>query len=119
MWNHVGSPSMFEGKTFLPLHGMPIACRARSKTRLADWLPDPLTVPTRIARSFTPAGAVDDADASPPGMGIGSTAEADNGMVRLGAERGHRGHSQDASGALVVIDSYGQSKITPRRPCMP
>ena len=52
MWNHVGKPSMFEGNTFLPLHGMPIAYRARRMTRLADWLPDPLTVPTRIARSL-------------------------------------------------------------------
>ena len=43
---------MFEGKTFLPLHGMPIAYKARSRTRLADWLPEPLTVPTRIARSL-------------------------------------------------------------------
>ena len=25
MWNHVGKPSMFEGNTFLPLHGIPIA----------------------------------------------------------------------------------------------
>src|SRR4051794_53389 len=53
MWNQVGNPSMLEGKTFLPLHGIPIPCRARSRTRLADWLPDPLTVPTRIARSLT------------------------------------------------------------------
>ena len=52
MWNHVGKPSMFEGKTFLPLHGIPIAYRARRMTRLADWLPEPLTVPTRIARSL-------------------------------------------------------------------
>src|SRR5215211_4054670 len=56
MWNQVGSPSMFEGKTFLPLHGMPIPYRARSRTRLADWLPEPLTVPTRMARSLTEAG---------------------------------------------------------------
>src|SRR5437868_6446274 len=57
MWNQVGSPSMLEGKTFLPLQGMPIPCRARSNTRLADWLPEPLTVPTRMARSLTEAGA--------------------------------------------------------------
>src|SRR5262249_8374656 len=57
MWNQVGKPSMFEGKTFLPLHGMPIACSERSKTRLADWLPEPLTVPTRIARSLTEEAA--------------------------------------------------------------
>ena len=44
---------MFEGKTFLPLHGIPIAYRARKMTRFADWLPEPLTVPTRIARSLT------------------------------------------------------------------
>src|SRR5258707_5732060 len=55
MWNHVGRPSMFEGKTFLPLQGMPMWCNARRRTRLADWLPDPLTVPTRIVRSLTEA----------------------------------------------------------------
>src|SRR5262245_35613876 len=47
---------MFEGKTFLPLQGMPIVYRARSRTKLADWLPDPLTVPTRMARSLTEEG---------------------------------------------------------------
>src|SRR5215212_2851261 len=69
MWNQVGSPSMFEGKTFLPLHGMPIPYRARSRTRLADWLPEPLTVPTRMARSLTEAGD----DAAPSGTGYVST----------------------------------------------
>src|SRR5262249_29955328 len=43
---------MFDGKTFLPLHGIPIPCKARSNTKLADWLPEPLMVPTRIARSL-------------------------------------------------------------------
>src|SRR3954447_17770428 len=71
MWNHVGSPSMFEGKTFLPLHGMPIAYRARSRTRLADWLPEPLTVPTRMDRSLTAGGD----DGAPSRTGYGSATD--------------------------------------------
>src|SRR5436305_7913725 len=79
MWNQVGSPSMFEGKTFLPLHGMPIPYRARSRTRLADWLPEPLTVPTRIARSLTEAWD----DGAPSWTGYVSTGETVDGMVCL------------------------------------
>src|SRR5690242_19550682 len=80
MWNQVGSPSMFDGKTFLPLHGMPMPCRARSSTRFADWLPEPLTVPTRMARSLTEAG-----DAAPAGAGAarGSTVDATVAMMSL------------------------------------
>jgi hypothetical protein len=68
---------MFEGKTFLPLHGIPIACSARSRTKLADWLPDPLTVPTRIARSLTEARGGTGAT----GLGSFSTGESCDGMV--------------------------------------
>src|SRR5690242_2917076 len=56
MWNQVGRPSILEGKIFFPLHGTPIPCRARSRTRLADWLPEPFTVPTRMARSLIEGG---------------------------------------------------------------
>src|SRR3954447_26048154 len=79
MWNQVGSPSMFDGKTFLPLHGMPMWCRARSRTRLADWLPEPLTVPTRMARSLTEEGD----DGSPLRAGYVSTTERVDDMERL------------------------------------
>jgi len=54
---------MFDGKTFLPLQGTPIPLIARSSTRFADWLPEPLTVPTRIARSLTRRR--DDASSAP------------------------------------------------------
>ena len=70
---------MFEGKTFLPLQGMPIAYRARSSTRLADWLPEPLTVPTRMARSFTEAGD----DGAPSLTGDGSATDKVDDMVNL------------------------------------
>src|SRR3954452_2315029 len=107
MWNQVGSPSMFDGKTFLPLHGMPIACSARSRTRLADWLPDPLTVPTRIARSLTLAG---------DGLGaLGrecvSATESVDGMWCASRKRGHHGHShKNASGVEVVDDLCGNKR---------
>src|SRR4051794_303098 len=88
MWNQGGSPSMFEGKTFLPLHGIPIACNERSRTKLADWLPDPLTVPTRIARSLTEGWDGLETSAT----GSVSTPESVDGMVRLESkEHGHHG----------------------------
>ena len=71
MWNQVGKPSMFEGNTFLPLHGIPIAYKARKMTRLADWLPEPLTVPTRIARSLIVGANV----ACPARAGASSTTD--------------------------------------------
>src|ERR1700694_1974588 len=41
---------MFEGNTFLGATGIPILKIARVKTRLAVWLPDPLTVAAWIVR---------------------------------------------------------------------
>src|SRR3954447_6141424 len=79
MWNQVGRPSMFDGKTFLPLQGMPMPCRARSSTRLADWLPEPLTVPTRMASSLTATGD----DGTPSRTGYASTTDCVGDMVRL------------------------------------
>src|SRR5262245_39309518 len=79
MWNQVGKPSMLEGKTFLPLQGIPIAYRARMMTRMADWLPEPLTVPTRIARSLIEGANAD----GPAGAGASSTTDKVDGMVFL------------------------------------
>ena len=48
-------------------------------TRLADWLPEPLTVPTRIARSL-----IDGSDCRRPARaGASSTAERVDGMMSL------------------------------------
>src|SRR4051812_9769638 len=85
MWNQVGKPSMLEGKTFLPLQGIPIAYKARKMTKLADWLPEPLTVPTRIARSLIVGANAD----GPAGAGASSTTDKVDGMVFL-ALRGTR-----------------------------
>src|ERR1700678_1287922 len=79
MWNHVGKPSILEGNTFLPLQGIPIAYKLRKIARLADWLPEPLTVPTRIARSFTMGAIV----ACPARAGAASTTERLDGMMFL------------------------------------
>src|SRR5579884_1454396 len=49
---HVGRPSIFEGKTFFGATGMPMRKIALVSTRLADWLPDPLTVAARMVRSL-------------------------------------------------------------------
>src|SRR4051812_37535325 len=99
MWNQVGSPSMFEGNTFLPLHGMPMWCSARSSTRLADWLPEPFTVPTRIARSLTDAGA----DGAPSRTGAVSTAERVVAITRCASvgssDVGRQGLHRRAGGA--------------------
>ena len=46
-------------------------------TRLADWLPEPLTVPTRIARSLT-VGVL---GTTPARAGASSTAESVAGML--------------------------------------
>jgi hypothetical protein len=50
---HVGSPAMFDGNMFLPDTGTPIWKMERSRTRLAVWLPEPLTVATWILKSLT------------------------------------------------------------------
>src|SRR5205814_5385257 len=55
---HVGSPAMFDGNMFLPETGTPIWKIERRRTRLAVWLPDPLTVATWIAKSLTMRSAV-------------------------------------------------------------
>src|SRR3954449_11681272 len=49
---HVGSPAMFDGNMFLPDTGMPIWKSERSRTRLAVWLPEPLTVATWMLKSL-------------------------------------------------------------------
>src|SRR4030081_3884705 len=51
-WYQVGRPSMLEGKTFLGATGIPILKIARVNTRLAVWLPDPLTVAAWMVRSL-------------------------------------------------------------------
>src|SRR6185503_10317657 len=49
----VGRPAMFDGNMFLPPTGTPIWKMDRRRTRLAVWLPDPLTVATWMAKSLT------------------------------------------------------------------
>ena len=44
---------MFEGNRFLPETGIPIWKMERNRTRLAVWLPDPLTVATWMLKSLT------------------------------------------------------------------
>ena len=44
---------MFDGKRFLPETGTPIRKMERSSTRLAVWLPEPLTVATWMLKSLT------------------------------------------------------------------
>src|SRR5512145_3285390 len=49
----VGSPAVFDGNMFLPETGTPIRRMERSRTILAVWLPDPLTVATGMLKSLT------------------------------------------------------------------
>src|SRR4030081_1445118 len=51
-WYQVGRPSMLDGKTFFGATGMPIWNMALVKTRLAVWLPEPLTVAAWMVRSL-------------------------------------------------------------------
>src|SRR5580704_6283680 len=44
---------MFDGNTFLGATGMPRRAMALVRTRFEDWLPEPLTVATRIVKSLT------------------------------------------------------------------
>ena len=44
---------MFDGNMFLPDTGTPIWKMERSRTRLAVWLPEPLTVATWMLKSLT------------------------------------------------------------------
>lgn len=48
---------MLEGKRFFGATGIPIANTALVSTRLADWLPDPLTVDATRFRSTEPRSA--------------------------------------------------------------
>src|SRR4029077_18784356 len=52
-WYQVGRPSMLEGKTFFGATGIPMWKMALVSTRLAVWLPDPLTVAAWMVRSLT------------------------------------------------------------------
>src|ERR1700712_5749981 len=112
MWNQVGRPSIFEGNTFLPLQGIPIAYRARRMTRLADWLPEPLTVPTRIARSLIEGANV----ASPARAGASSTIVSVDGMNvprTEGAEpRTPRGRPKYRPGAESTLNGIGTGSST-------
>jgi len=58
MMNRVGRPAMFDGKGLFAETGTPDSKSARSRTWLAVWLPDPLTLATLTLNSFTTAGAV-------------------------------------------------------------
>src|SRR5829696_697629 len=71
---------MFEGKRFLPDTGMPIWKMDRSSTRLAVWLPDPLTVATWMLKSLMTAPA-------PWRAGWPASARASCGLMRLGGPR--------------------------------
>ncbi len=53
MVNHVGRPAMLDGNKFFPETGTPVWKIDRSSTRLAVWLPDPLTVATWMLKSLT------------------------------------------------------------------
>src|SRR5438552_10208992 len=52
-WYQVGRPSMFEGNTFFGATGIPMWKIALVRTRLAVWLPEPLTVAAWMVRSLT------------------------------------------------------------------
>src|SRR5262245_37841674 len=96
MWKKVGRPSMFDGKMFFPLQGMPMRCSVRSRTRLADWLPDPFTVPTRRARSLM--------EGSKAGEDACADADAGRGAI--------------AEGVLLMMewprDGAGTTNVAPR-----
>ena len=66
-------------------------------TRLADWLPEPLTVPTRIARSLIVGATV----AAPASTGASSTADRLDGMLFLAMRAATTPRSRDmrASGS--------------------
>ena len=50
---------MLEGKTFLGATGTPILKIARVNTRLAVWLPEPLTVAAWMVRSLTMGSVIE------------------------------------------------------------
>src|SRR6266446_77646 len=105
MWHQVGRPSLFEGKTFLPLHGMPMSYSARSRTRLADWLPEPFTVPTRMARSLTEH---EEDAAVPSGTGAVSTRETVGDMMSLKRSGVTADVSAHASGVFREFPGNGR-----------
>src|SRR5579859_991091 len=62
---------MLEGKMFLPLTGIPILKRARRRTVLAVWLPEPLTVAATSVKLLTPAGLSSISEAGRPRGSVG------------------------------------------------
>src|SRR6476659_7646510 len=67
----VGRPAMFDGNMFLPETGTPIWKIDRSSTRLAVWLPDPLTVATWILKSLTMRRGADGTSVSRTATSLG------------------------------------------------
>src|SRR6516162_2549198 len=61
---------MFEGKTFFGATGMPRRAMALVRTRFEDWLPEPLTVATRIVKSLTARAGIRLRDYSPQAGGL-------------------------------------------------
>src|SRR4051794_41925351 len=67
----VGRPAMFDGNMFLPETGTPIWKIDRSSTRLAVWLPDPLTVASWILKSLTMRRGADGTSVSRTATSLG------------------------------------------------
>ena len=79
----VGSPAMLDGKRFLPETGTPIWKIDLSRTMLAVWLPEPLTVATWMLKSLTRV-----CDAMAAGAASRSE-EAMDYLPRVGLARDH------------------------------
>src|SRR3954470_18164935 len=68
---HVGRPAMFDGNMFLPEAGTPERSIDRSRTMLAVWLPEPLTVAIWMLKSLTTRCAFPDACCSCTARSVG------------------------------------------------
>ena len=104
-------PDVEPGRQPLDVRGEDVLAAARDAHRVQGaeqdqvgrLAPEPLTVPTRIARSLTEAWDGRD----PSRAGSVSTTERVDGMVCLEEERGHHGQFRRHASGVPVIDPRG------------
>src|SRR6266568_1592328 len=95
-WYQVGRSSMFEGKTFFGATEIPMWKIALVRTRLAVWLPEPLTVAAWMVRSLTMgsvtsiSGMADLGFYAPAGLGLNSLESSSREGGRPQGERAGR-----------------------------
>src|SRR6476619_3791888 len=102
---HVGSPAMLEGNMFFPETGTPIRRIERRRTRLAVWLPEPLTVATWMLKSFVIRGVTGCAAPSWAATSVGAIQGSFRGNINQSTDPAN--YSKTASIRAVARVGHG------------